>query len=114
MLALGLASFSYSTGFVEDSSGADVDKSKCTGAGTLPGDGPFCYHAKIGMLGVTEKLDIKLTRSTNLVTEHGVMDLVGSGISPFKCTGIKASKNGQTLSPAPSTGNSFSFTASTP
>jgi hypothetical protein len=70
-------------------------KPKCTGAGTLPGDGPFCYAAKIGMLGVTEKLSLRVTRTTGDTIEKGQLDLVGSGISPFACRGIAITKNGQ-------------------
>jgi hypothetical protein len=95
-----LVSTAYATGFVEDI-GAVAPEAKCTGAGTLPGDGPVCYHAKIGMLGVTEVLDLKIKRTgfDENGVEKGVMDLVGSGVSPFTCKGIKVSKNGQEVSP---------------
>lgn len=69
---------------------------KCTGGATLPGNGPFCFHAKIGMLGVTETLDLKVMRSSSEgSTETGAMDLIGSGVSPFSCKDVKISKNGQ-------------------
>ena len=95
-----LVSTAYATSFVEDI-GAVAPEAKCTGAGTLPGDGPFCYHAKIGMLGVTEVLDLKIKRTgfDENGVEKGVMDLVGSGVTPFTCKGIKVSKNGQEVSP---------------
>jgi hypothetical protein len=85
-----------------------ASKPQCTGAGTLPGDGPFCYQAKIGMLGVTETLALRVVRSkmesTSAVSpaftvEKGTMDLIGSGVSPFKCTGVALTKNGQTVTP---------------
>jgi hypothetical protein len=87
-----------------------VESSKCTGGATLPGNGPFCYRAKIGMLGVTETLDLTVTRTAgeftmvegkpdNLVAEKGSMDLIGSGISPFECKGVHITKNGQEVSP---------------
>jgi hypothetical protein len=83
--------------------------SSCTGSGTLPGNGPFCYHASIGMLGVKETLDFKVVRTggefavangeAQITTEKGTMDLVGSGVSPFKCSGVGITKNGQSVSP---------------
>jgi hypothetical protein len=78
-----------------------ASKAKCSGAGTLPGDGPFCYHAKIGMLGVTETIDVKITRTSSNSdgTENGKMDLIGGGISPFKCVGVDVVKNGQDCNP---------------
>ena len=82
-----------------------VGGAKCTGAGTLPGNGPFCYAAKIGMLGVTETLDLTVHRTTQYTTndgqavEKGTMDLVGSGVSPFKCNGVAITKTGQDVSP---------------
>merc|ERR1711907_470393 len=33
--------------------------------------------------------------------EKGTMDLVGSGVSPFKCKGIAITKNGQDVQPDP-------------
>merc|ERR1712078_716082 len=77
-------------------------KAKCDGTGTLPGAGPFCYHASIGMLGVKENLDLKVVKSVDSTgIEKGTMDLVGSGVSPFKCKGIAITKNGQDVQPDP-------------
>jgi hypothetical protein len=77
-------------------------KAKCDGTGTLPGAGPFCYHASIGMLGVKENLDLKVVKSVDSTgIEKGTMDLVGSGVSPFKCKGIAITKNGQDIQPDP-------------
>merc|ERR1712166_830905 len=75
---------------------------KCEGAGTLPGAGPLCYNVKVGMFGVTEAIDMKITRSTQSAGsagETGKMDLTGSGVSSFKCVGVDITKNGQTCNP---------------
>jgi len=54
------------------------------------------------MLGVTENLDLKVSRTegdfslvNGKLTESGTMDLVGSGVSPFTCKGIAITKDGQ-------------------
>merc|ERR1712166_689477 len=75
---------------------------KCEGAGTLPGAGPLCYNVKVGMFGVTEAIDMKITRSTQSAGsagETGKMDLTGSGVSSFRCVGVDITKNGQTCNP---------------
>merc|ERR1712166_1510490 len=75
---------------------------KCEGAGKLPGGGPLCYQVKVGMFGVTETIDMKIagsTESAGSAEETGKMDLTGSGISPFKCSGVDITKNGQTCNP---------------
>jgi hypothetical protein len=110
MLSLGFLALGSAlpTTIVEE----EASKS-CTGAATLPGDGPFCYHATV----TGEKLDIKVKRDKteyrlgawldadgNLQgqqppKETGTMDLIGGGISPFECKGIKVTKVGQDLSP---------------
>merc|ERR1712195_52924 len=75
---------------------------KCEGAGKLPGGGPLCYQVKVGMFGVTEAIDMRIagsTESAGSAEETGKMDLTGSGISSFKCSGVDITKNGQTCNP---------------
>merc|ERR1712166_449114 len=69
---------------------------KCEGAGKLPGGGPLCYQVKVGMFGVTEAIDMRIagsTESAGSAEETGKMDLAGSGISSFKCSGADQLKN---------------------
>merc|ERR1712166_1687627 len=75
---------------------------KCEGAGKLPSGGPLCYQVKVGMFGVTEAIDMRIagsTESAGSAEETGKMDLTGSGISSFKCSGVDITKNGQTCNP---------------
>jgi hypothetical protein len=93
----------------EETTGVSMTAAKCTGSSTLPGNGPFCFHASIGMLGVKENLDLKVVRTAGefavvngeaqITTEKGQMSLVGSGVSPFKCSGVDITKDGQSVSP---------------
>merc|ERR1712166_377659 len=75
---------------------------KCEGAGKLPSGGPLCYQVKVGMFGVTEAIDMRIagsTESAGSAEETSKMDLTGSGISSFKCSGVDITKNGQTCNP---------------
>merc|ERR1711865_327213 len=82
----------------------DVSNAKCEGDGTLPGDGPFCYHVKWGGLGLQETIDMEIVRSAEsagFAEEKGLMSLQGTGVSSFNCKDLPITKNGQTCNPDP-------------